>query len=774
MTARNADRKIDGGTRTEIDLESCAQEPIRIPGSIQPHGTLIAASFADNRVVQVSENAGTVFGIGPNDLLGMPLSDVLSRLGVSSLEHRLGSLPSSQQPRFLGPGSGGAVPVSIIGHSLDGLVILELEHESYSSGPHEVVSSLQEIISPFIDAIQRMSSLHELCTAVALEIRRITGFDRVLVYRFEQDGTGVVVAEDRNERFPSLQDHHFPASDVPAQARQLYTTNRVRIIPDADYRPSPLLPSLNPITGRPTDLSQCTLRSVSPVHVEYMKNMGTASSMSVSVLVGGELWGLVSCHHATPRLVPFETRATCDLLAQVFALQIAARDRTVDIERRVHQHHILTRLLGAMSDADDFATGLASAAPELLKFQDAAGAAVVSESQCALFGVTPDEQDVRELVDWLFRDQIDVFHTNTLDRLFEPAHRYVAKASGLLAVSISRVSPLMVLWFRPEVVETIAWGGDPRKSESPRSPDGKIGPRTSFATWLETVRAQAAPWRKNDVDAALELRSAVVDIVLRKTEELAALSQELRQTNAELQRSNKELEAFSYSVSHDLRAPLRHIVGFAELLKESASGRMLPEDLKHADTIIESSEYAGRLVDNLLSFSRMGRTELLFSPIDMNLLVRDVKRDALEGIRDRAIEWDIAHLPMVEGDIMMMKLAVLNLLANAIKYTRGRNPARITLRAETKADAIVFSVQDNGVGFDMRYKDKLFGVFQRLHRWEDFEGTGIGLANVRRIIERHGGSVWADGAVERGATFFFSLPIPKKGETTHAETDPAR
>ena len=750
------------------DRADCAREPIRRPGSIQPHGVLFAIDEVDHTILQCSENCAELVGRQAKDALGTRLADVLDPPTPGSLEQAIGSLPATGEVALVDRFELRGRIVSMIAHRSDGLIIVELEaDELLSRGQSQVqpqvasMAGMHSVITPFITVIQNARSVAELCAAVSSEVRRITQFDRVLVYQFQPDGTGVVLGESRNDVFPSLQDHHFPASDIPAQARELYRINRLRIIPDASYRPVPLLPENNPRTGNPTDMSHCILRSVSPVHVEYMKNMGTESSMSVSVVVDGMLWGLISCHHATARNVPYEVRSACDLLAQVFALQIANRNSSAETLLRVQQHQILTRLLAYMSAAEDFASGLADHFDDLLAFVGASGVAVVTESGCRMEGLTPTETQVRELVAWLFAKKSEIYSTKHLSGDFEPAKQYVSHASGLLAVSISQVKPVMILWFRPEVIEAISWGGDPRNAKLNEASGGKIHPRQSFETWRETVRSQAVPWIGSEVDAAVQLRSAVLGIVLKNTEELAALSGELQRTNDELQRSNRELEAFSYSVSHDLRAPLRHIVGFAELLKEAATGALAPEDLKHADTIIESSEYAGKLVDNLLSFSRMGRTELLKSPIDLNLLVHEVRDSVMSEITDREIVWNLSLLPAVNGDVMMLRLAITNLFENAIKYTRDRDRAMIDVSYTEHDGMYVFSIKDNGVGFDMRFKDKLFGVFQRLHRWEDFEGTGIGLANVRRIVERHGGLAWAEGEPNVGATFHFSLPIPK-------------
>ena len=486
----------------EVDLASCDREPTHIPGTIQPHGVLLSAVAPDLTVVQASDNVATFFGRTTAEVLGRPLAELLG--DQIDPPRDLARIPATGEPVLLRTARVGGRLLNVVGHWVDGVVVLEFE----SALSEETLGGLHPVVASFIAKVQGVPGLDELARLAASEVRRLTGFDRALVYRFDQDGTGVVIAEDGTGRLPSYQDHRFPAADVPRQARELYRRNRLRVIPDAEYRPARIVPPHNPLTGRPLDLSQAALRSVSPVHVEYMRNMQTAASASVSVMRGGELWGLISCHHREPRGVGFEARAACDLIAQVFALQIAAREHAAEYERRVEIQSGLTRLLESMARADDYVAGLTERPDQLLAFVRAGGAAVVAEDRCQLVGTTPAEEDVRRLSEWLFEDvRKDVYHTDSLSAEYPAAAAYAARASGLLAVSVSKLHPTLVLWFRPEVVETIRWGGDPRKLPEPGDTPDRLHPRKSFETWSQTVRNRAAAWSAAEAEGAAELRT---------------------------------------------------------------------------------------------------------------------------------------------------------------------------------------------------------------------------------------------------------------------------
>ena len=716
------------------DLAVCDREPIHLSGAIQPHGALLVLD-RELRIVQASANASDWLGLKADPAGAPDLREALPA-GWADLATLLEAWLEGGERQLLSAGvdRAGRRATTLAQRTRDGGVLLEFEAGNLD---FHAAGRLQGRVQADLEQLGQAGELNAVCTLVAAQVRALTGFNRVMIYRFNETWDGTVVAQDGDGTLPSYLGLRFPASDIPRRARELYRLNRVRIIPDVDYTPSPVVAFDRRGVGAPLDLSASVLRSVSPVHLEYMRNMGTISSMSVSILVEGRLWGLISCHHATPRLVTLQVRNACDFLGQVMALQISALQRTAQATRRVELASLQGELLARMAREREFTSGLAQKPAAWLALAGAGGAAAVVDGDVTSAGLTPERSQVLGLVDWLNRNEAaEVFQKAA-------AQAYADVASGLLAIRTSQLHPSYVLWFRPEVVQEVTWGGDPHKAAEPEA--DRIAPRKSFEQWKEKVRGRSQPWDAAVVESARDFRNAVLNVVLRQAEERAELA-------GELQRSNRELEAFSYSVSHDLRAPFRHIVGYVELLQERED-KLDDTSRRYVRSIRDSAISAARLVDDLLQFSKVGRATLSTGRVDMNKLVTEARRSLEPDLVGREIEWRVDELPPTLGDATMLRQTLVNLISNAAKYTRPRARAQISIYAEQAAQETVYIVKDNGVGFDMAYVSKLFGVFQRLHRADEFEGTGIGLAIVQRVGERHGGRVWAEGALDRGAAF---------------------
>ena len=750
--------------------DACAREPIHIPGGIQPHGFLVCVDEA-GKVVQASQNITLLAGKDIGELLGQPLAALIgagARLALDALDTlKVDGAPlyagSIEDPRAAHAATGDdgdrlPSPLAIIVHRWQGVQIVELEP---SSSTADVFASMYPLVRTFINSLRDVDDVEGLARLAATEVHRISGFGRVMVYSFDDDGHGHVLAESMDAGYASYLGQRFPASDIPPQARALSVRNRIRLIADADYAASPLQPALHPATGQPTDLTYASLRSISPVHVQYMKNMGTWSSMSMSIVVRGKLWGLISCHHATARVPSFEVRTACEHIAQVLSLQVEAKEDHAEANYRLTLRRRQTALLASMTNAEDFIEAISSNTQQMLALVGATSAAAVFEGRVVRIGDAPSDETIERLVAWLDTRGEEIHATDQLSAEWPdaPAQGLGPDAAGMLVVPLSRMFRNYVIWFRAEVVRTIRWAGDPRAKLAGLS--ASLSPRESFEAWTQTVRGRSDPWRPAELEVATEFRGTLLGIVLRRAEELAQLA-------LELGRVNRELEGFSYSVSHDLRAPLRHIVGFADLLREMDQSRLSDRGRHFVERIIAQARFGGKLVDDLLAFSQLGRAALRPQRLDMHALAERLLDEESKEIGTRRLQCKLGTLAEVTADPVLMDVVLRNLIANAIKFTNTRGadadsaPAVVEVGGMAGTGELegydLFFVRDNGVGFDMRYVDKLFGVFQRLHKVEEFPGTGIGLANVRRIVERHGGKAWADGEVDRGATFWFSLP----------------
>ncbi|HWJ95763.1 MAG TPA: GAF domain-containing protein, partial [Telluria sp.] len=407
-------------TSATIDLSNCDKEPIRIPGSIQPHGFLLVLS-GELVVLQASANVRELIGIEAGAAFGMPLGAIIGEEAAARIGPELASDKLGARPFYLGTvTTGDSRHFDVLGHAWDGVIIAEFE-QVRRNAPADF-RHLYPLIGDFLLKVNEAGTIESLAQLATQHVRSVTGFGRVMVYQFDPDGHGHVMAESRDESYHSYLGQHFPASDIPAQARELYTLSRIRLIQDANYTPAPLVPALNPATGKPTDLSFAALRSVSPVHLQYMRNMGTLASMSVSLIVRGKLWGLISCHNEGATPVEFEKRTACEQLGQILAMCIETREDAGELQFRLNVRRIMVSMLGGLTQGVDFIDNMSSVFPELIRFARAGGVAIVADDRVLTYGDTPSHAEVQTLVGWLqLRGVSEVFHTDRLSDVYPAA-----------------------------------------------------------------------------------------------------------------------------------------------------------------------------------------------------------------------------------------------------------------------------------------------------------------------------------------------------------------
>lgn len=744
---------------TPQDLSTCDREPIHIPGAIQPHGFLLAVTDA-GVVEHVSENIREFFGRDAQELLGSSLEASLGSAGAA-LWQKARQVPAGIGAIYAGrislPNRADPAECDLVVHPQGSRWIIEGEGRS-ANLTHEI-GSAESAVASVLRAMEASRTARELLDVIAREMRRITGFDRVLIYAFDSQFNGTVVAESRNAALPSYLDLRFPASDIPKQARELYRLNPLRIIPNCDYDPVRIASA----SGRhePLDLTYSVLRSVSPVHRAYMRNMGTPASMSVSILRDGALWGLISCHHASPRMVPFRVREICALLSQIFALQLSAREQAEQSEQRAASRAAVASLLVEVTQTADYVEGLARQGPALLELVEAAGAAIVQDGRCVLVGQCPETAVVLRIVDALSaRPDAGVLATDNLAGDFPELAGIVPGLVGLLAATISHTAKSYLLWFRPEVVTTVRWGGDPTK---PASQVGtELHPRHSFAQWTENVRGRSLPWRARHVTAAREMRGAIVDVALRHANKVEAM-------HRELSLMHRELEALSYAISHDIRGPLIRALRFGEILRDELAGRSPAELSEWAGKVVGNARNCSTLLERLLTYLQLGRARVHYEPVDLAPLIEQIRAEL--PLPTTSVEWTIRQLPTVQADQALLKLALRELLTNAISFSAHQDTVRVEIGAgETEHEHIVY-VRDNGSGFAVADMERRLTGYAR----QKLTATsmGVGLAIVRRAIVRLQGRVWAESQLGAGATFFCALPRTPAVERATAVTGEA-
>ncbi len=739
-------------TAKNVDLSTCDRELVQYPEAIQPHGVMLTVDDHTNLIVHASANCARLLGGRPDAIIGKSADNVLGPTGRELIGklHRmaLDGGPVHVAREFFVRSDRG---FHLFAHRSGGLIILELESAPPGAQPSP---NLYSELRADIARLQETKSLAKFFDLAVEKIRSFTGFDRVMAYRFDEDGSGHVVAEAKRDDLEAYLGLHYPATDIPAPARRLFALAWVRHLPDVDYAAVPLV-SAKSYTSGPVDMSFASFRSVSVMYSEYLKNMGVKATMVMPLMKEGKLWGLISAmHHAAPRHVPHETRMAAEFLAHTLSLLMSAKEDAEVFERVLAMSETTDRLIQALTLEPDFgkALGASEILPDVLSQVDASGAAVVSASSISLVGRTPSEDGVRDLAQWVGTQGGPLFATDRLPSLYQPAEAFARVASGVLAIRISPDRPEFLLWFRPEQVEEVSWAGDPHKPVDVSEADGsvRLRPRGSFALWKESVRNRSTPWHENEKTAVLKLRVAISDIVLGGAEKIDRISRELEASHA-------DLDSFTHAASNDLKDHLLGIHHLATALSRRQAEALDEEGRQQIASILKLTQRMDSLIDGLLDHSRVGKTVMTLESVDLDEVVDSVLLTLGHALAESGVD---VRRPCRLGIGLCNRERIrdvfVNLIGNAIKYNDKANKW-IEIGIEPGHPPQYF-VRDNGIGIAEDDQHMIFQVFRRLHDREDYGGgAGIGLAFTRKIIERHRGRIWVRSSPGAGSTFYFTL-----------------
>jgi two-component system, chemotaxis family, sensor kinase Cph1 len=661
---------------SQIDLTDCDREPIHIPESIQPHGLLFVV---DRRDRVISREAGRLQAItGHDSWLGRSIDELL---GARILE-RILAVNATETDGFAGRWRGAnSLDYDVIVRPAGQDLVVEVEQSSQAA---ELGVELITRLDAAGAALERAATVRAVCESAADAFRALTGFDRIMIYRFLEDEAGQVVAESRSPEVESFQNHHFPATDIPRQARALYVRNPVRVIPDSSYQPQPLTP---PATT-PLDMSDCGLRSVSPVHVQYLRNMGVRASASVSIIIDGDLWGLVACHSSRPQLLPYEIRMAATNLARSMARQIKAKADAELYRDRVRLRQLEDELIGRLPADRSLEHALAQRGRDLADLVDADGVAVLGGGEIVRFGVTPAPDAIRTLAGWVAdQPSLRPLATHALSTRHDEAKAWMTEASGLLGVHLQGDHPLTLLWFRAEIIETVRWAGNPSTAVKTGGA-GQLTPRASFEAWSETVRGRSRRWTPAQIESVTRLRDAFNDF--------AAVSQ-LRNLNRSLQASLSErdlrLEQQEFlirEVNHRVQNSLTLVSSFLGLQARQAEPAVQ----------VELLEARRRVRAVSMVHSRLYRAEAS-SVVDLSRYFAELIADLGSSMGpdwSAMLDSDLAPVSVEAGRAVTVGLILTELIINAQKYAYDGAPGPIRVKLEEDADSFRVTVEDAGKG----------------------------------------------------------------------------
>ena len=583
-----------------VDLSNCEKEPIHIPNKIQPFGFLLVINLLDFQIQQYSNNIENFFDIAEEGLFGKNLADILPDNEIEQIRLAI----KDGQIAYLNP-----IELHYTANKKKFLAVLHISEESLIIENEEIEGNFRftnyySAANQLMEDLKRSKNLDQLSKTIARQIRQLSQYDRVMVYEFDSEWNGTVIAESRSQELYSFLGQRFPASDIPPQARVLYLKNPLRIIPNIDYIPVDILPKLNPSTGKSIDLSKSFLRSVSPIHIEYLQNMGVKATLVISIIVDDRLWGLIACHHYKEKFLDCRMRSMLEHFGNVFAYNIDLLDKIRLKEIDLYTQSIETELMKNLTQETDFFQSLSKQLPLLLKLNTSYGVCLYFGENIYTDGITPDPKFISKLIDWLFiHNTENIFHTNNLSEVFKEAEEYILTASGILTLRLTKYEKNYIIWFKPETPQSVIWGGNPKEKiiAIPTDDGFRLSPRKSFEKWEEVVRRKAIEWERSEIALIENLRIYFQEIIANKASLIESQNLELNlkieEKVLETKKAYQQLEAIHIQVNEQNKKLTQQneniMTLFQELKNHKNQLKAIFDNTKHAILLLDRE---GRLL----------------------------------------------------------------------------------------------------------------------------------------------------------------------------------
>lgn len=718
---------------------NCDQEAIHICGEVQEYGFLIGVQ--DSKITFYSQNILDLFPV--NNILGEDIHAFFDQLGIDINWENY----SDNQELAIQHISYNNQEYTVSIHTQNGFTFFEIE----------IVFPGHKINKEYfaVQSILRNMDSKDIWKLLLKEIQAIIDFDRVMIYQFLYDGSGQVIEELVKPNLESYLDLHYPESDIPAQARAMYLKNPVRITSHVSGTTSPIV---GIIPKENIDLTCSVTRASSPVHRQYLKNAHVESSFSTSIIVNGELWGLVACQNAAPKHLDLQSRLLAETLTRASANAYASQKslKTLKEYQKINLNNISLRQ--NLLSEEDFGKSLKKNIRDIMDSCAADGMIIRINNEILTCGKVPNDNDIEKIIDWSKQHNSDfeenTFASNSFCQTKDLDLDTPDKSCGIIISILGNNTSDMLIWLRKEQGHKIKWAGKPEKSAISEIRNGveiiKFSPRKSFEVWKEYVKGTSLPWKIKEIESAKWITSVILKASHTKSSQILDLNNQLKELN-------QELDSFSHSISHDLNTPLTVIKLNAQLAKRLPDPEKVQTTL---DNIIAQVDTMSDMIRNVLELSRIKKSEIELKKIEVDSLIEKLAEDSKISFNCPKTEIIIENTPEVLGDKTMVYQVFINVIGNAVKYSSKSKKPLVKIVGKVYDDAVTYSITDNGIGIDQKESKKMFKIFSRMNNAKEFKGNGVGLSIVHHLMEKMGGKISYESESGKGTTFILKFQKP--------------
>lgn len=730
-----------------MNFIECHEEPIHIPGSIQSFGYLIGIDAESRTITFFSRNISDIFDIGSSqELFGRKLTDF-----PESFQSIIDSEIYTSLDKFTRRKNETYFDKIFIGDTEYHFSVFRSELYIFMEFEKVLINPNKRISNKY-DNFYIIDNEKELWNHLLETLSKVVNYDRMMVYKFMMDGSGKVIAEKKNENMESFLGLHYPESDIPKQARDLYLKKRKRIFSDVYADTVPIL-SKSPEN---IDLTFSASRGMSPVHGQYLKNSGVASSFSVSIIIDDHLWGLVTCQNVEPKHIDLEDRVQAGIFTALAANAYSSFKSKSELNYRLELNEKVSQLKTEFLKHNNLFDSLIECKTEIRNLPEADGLAIVSDENIITDGKTPNPESIRRIVQWAQENTNERIYVS---RNFLKEHGdkldLSEDAAGIVIYFIERDKNEMLIWFRKEFDEHINWAGNPEKKIEVFSQNGEekqmISPRTSFRIFTENIKGNSKRWNSRNVSAVQAVRDLILETSHKNYNAIKRL-------NDELKKVNDELDSFSYTISHDLGTPLTVMKLNAQMLLGNLTDDSVKSKTK-INTIIEEIDNMAEMMHDVLQLSRAKHSEIQLENLKTAHTIEKISQNAKMTYGSPNSEIIIKECPDVLADKTMLHQVFLNIINNAVKYSSHKDLPKVEIEGTEDGQAIIYRVSDNGIGIPEEEKHKMFKIFNRMDNAKKFKGNGVGLSIVHRIMKRIGGNVDYESSSE-GTSFILTFKKP--------------